>query len=364
MEDFILRKIKKIIINLISIACIFTMLTLNASAYSTTTSGTNTIAPTKDQFKSAKTPTYNDTAHVFNDSIASSYEMDIYHYKTPRYGYYAIYTTGSTDTVGKVFREKNFLFWTTDYEDVGGDDDSGLGQNFRSVLYFNSEEDYYVCTRAYGTKTGSYNLVIEPNDDARESNVGGKWVNDTVDYNALTMGGSYEEISKSYLTPDQVKLYYQLLRNDATRAVIKNSYTSRGAIGTIEELTNLGFTAIDLISIVSPLSVDPIVGNIASIAFLLTEGVCDEIFDSFYEDVDGIGYIMGKLEEVGGAGYTMVDGADVYHATNGVAIVNIAKSQAIILGDNITYIVYYENSYYTYNNSILRGTDYEKGHWE
>ncbi len=36
-------------------------------------------------------------------------------YNAPKAGYYAIYTTGTTDTVGKVYEEQNVLLWTTDY---------------------------------------------------------------------------------------------------------------------------------------------------------------------------------------------------------------------------------------------------------
>lgn len=253
------------------------------------------------------------------------------------------------------------MWWTTEYKVKGStQDDSGVGLNYRHVLNLDKYEDYYICTRAYNTKTGNYKLVIEPNDDARKSNVGGRWINDSATFSE----GNTETTSKIYLTAAQVKIYYQMIRNEETKAAITNSYTKEGIIGTLEDLVDLGFGTIELISIFDPFSVEPITAIISSLGITFTEGAIKSVLQSFYEDVDSLAYILGKLEECG-AGYHTKNGIDVYYAKNGVCITTECVKTVIdnpFFGRRVTKYSY-SNSYSTYNSTEMVGEEYETGHW-
>ena len=357
-----MKTLKKLIIQITAMICIIACLTFSASAYSTTTTDFTTISPTKNDFKNAKEPVYNSISHSIYDSILTSYEMDIIHYEAQHDGYYAIYTTGDLDTVGKVYEHENLLFITTKYEEIGYNDDFNNQLNYKMILDLMGGEDYYICTRGYNKKTGYYTLMIKPNNDAVESNIGGKWINDNMDFNDSLLGSTAETESKVYYTKEQVKLYYQLLRNEATRALIKNSYTRNGALGTIEALVDLGFTMINLITLDSLLP-EYIEITPSDLIIDFTEGALNLLFDSFYEDVDSIADIMAGLETAGDAGYIMQNGVDVYYANNGVCITTTAFEA--ITNEEFDYtLLMRENSYSTYNNSKIVGVDYEKGHWE
>lgn len=102
-------KFTKRLIQIISIICILSCLCSSVSAYTTTTSGKNTISPSNSQLNGAKKTKYTSKSKTISDSIGKKYEMDIIHYEAPKAGYYAIYTTGSTDTLGKVYEEENFF---------------------------------------------------------------------------------------------------------------------------------------------------------------------------------------------------------------------------------------------------------------
>ena len=132
----------------VAVACLLPCFIISANASVTTTSGTTTIQPTDEQFEAAEDEAeYSATSLSFNISISQSYQMYIYHYEAPASGYYAIYTTGSLDTVGAIFEEQNTL-WITDYELVEQNDDGCKIDNIRNcsmVVYLDKNENYYIC---------------------------------------------------------------------------------------------------------------------------------------------------------------------------------------------------------------------------
>ena len=356
-------KFTKRIIQIISIICIFSCLCSSVSAYTTTTSGKETISPSKSQFKKAKNPMYDSKSKTISDSIKNKYEMDIVHYEAQKNGYYAIYTTGNTDTVGKVYEEENFLWWTTEYNVKGATkDDTGVDLNYRHVLNLDKHEDYYICTRAYNTKTGNYKLVIEPNDDARKSNIGGRWINDSMTFEEKNT----EVYSKTYLTVEQVAIYYAMLCRMELDMSLRNAYTENGPVGVIQDLVEMGYATINLFTIGDSFSVDPIVGPVTSLILSISEGAADMMFQSLYEDTKTIAQIRAKLNEYGGAdhdgGYGVLIGC---YATQGVCITTKCTKTVIdnpFLGRRVT-TYSYSNSYSTYNSTELVGEQYEKGYW-
>lgn len=105
----------------------------------------------------------------YSAKISNSYDMHIYHFEAPSSGYYSFHTTGSLDTVIRVYEEQNVLFWTSRYKDRGLSDDGSMADgnyfNANLVVKLDSGEDYYICVRGYNNKIGSYTLYAESNQD-------------------------------------------------------------------------------------------------------------------------------------------------------------------------------------------------------
>ena len=205
-------------------------------------------------------------------------------------------------------------------------------------------------------------MVIEPNDDARKSNIGGRWINDSMTFEEKNT----EVYSKTYLTVEQVEIYYAMLCRMELDKSLRNAYTANGPWGVIQELVDMGFKTLNLISIVDPFSVDPITATVASLILSISEGAADMMFQSLYEDTKTISKIRAKLNEYGGANHDRGHGVMIEcYATQGVCITTECVKSVIdnpILGRKITSYSY-SNSYSTYNSTELVGEQYEKGYW-
>lgn len=199
------RKMKSILCLMLAAVFVFSCLSVSTSAYTTTTTGEYDISPSKSEFQSAKNPKYYNIPTNISDSISQPYELDIYHFEAPCTGYFAIYTTGSLDTIGAVYEENGALFWTH-YDQVAYSDDTNYSPYYRNclmVVKMKQFEDYYICVRAYASKTGNYTLVIEPNQDKKTSYNGGVWTSQE------NIGPDDKTIrQKVYLTKSQALLNY------------------------------------------------------------------------------------------------------------------------------------------------------------
>ena len=91
-----------------------------------------------------------------NQSVTGRTAPDTYNlltFQAPEAAEYRIYTTGSTDTVG--------LLLDSACSQIGGDDDSGEGNNFLIAMELEPGQ-YYVAVGGYGnTTTGPYALRVE-----------------------------------------------------------------------------------------------------------------------------------------------------------------------------------------------------------
>ena len=56
--------------------------------------------------------------------------------------------------------------------------------------------------------------------------------------------------------------YYSLLRDEATKAIIKNSYTNNGVVGTVKKLVEMGYDIVSVFTIADSIGVDPIIGPV------------------------------------------------------------------------------------------------------
>lgn len=183
--------------------------------YSTSSTATkNTIEVSQKTLKTAKSKAAKKTSGFTQyATISSAYGMHIYHFEAPSSGYYSFHTTGSLDTIIKVYEEQNFLWMTTQFKDKGLNDDGSMAdaerRNANLVLELDAGEDYYICVRGYNQKTGSYNLRVEKNQDRMLFSQYGysKWK--STDGLATTFNGDvYGTTSKQYLTKSEVILFY------------------------------------------------------------------------------------------------------------------------------------------------------------
>ncbi len=286
---------------------------------------------------------------------SESGSITIFHYKAQGTGYYAIYSTGNTDTVGRVFKQEKFLWWSTSYKpltdsvDDYTNNNSTTNYNFKIIVEFNKGEDYYIGVRAYGSKSGNYSLIIEPNDDAISSDAGGVWKSNTVTYGAVAAGKNMGVISKTYYTKEQVKIMYQLIRNEITNALIHNYYISEGAIGVLERLNEIGGVYISII----PLPY--VTGVLSSFTDLLFTETINQIF---YMDINEMREMLVKLNEVCGAGYVVdvTNGADIYYCDHGLLI----EENGFVF-DKVKKIT---KEYYVWDSDKLYGVKYDAGTWK
>ncbi len=209
------KQLKRILCILLTIICITTSVPILANASTVTTKGEATISPTKKQLNGAKSPKYSSSSVTISGKIKKSFNMDIYHFEAPAQGYYAIYTTGLSDTVGAVYEHQNFLWWTTEYKRIAYNDDGckiDRSRNFSMVVKLDKGEDYYICVRTYGKSWGSYKLIIEPNEDKTKSENGGMWTSQKLDDSSMLLNCYVSK--KQYFTKEQALLNYLLLENE------------------------------------------------------------------------------------------------------------------------------------------------------
>ena len=180
------------------------------ATFTVKTSGKKVINPSKSEFKNAKNPKYNSKTETIAGNIHEKYTLDIHHWEAPEGGYYAFYTTGSLDTVEKVYEEDGVVI--IDYLELGNSDDAKIdkkGKNACIVTDVDKYEDYYVCVRGYNDKTGKYKLRIEPNEDKTTYQNYGTWEADKMP-NGSAIAGVWTH-QKDYLTKEQAFLLYLLL---------------------------------------------------------------------------------------------------------------------------------------------------------
>ena len=204
------RKMKSILCLMLAAVFVFLCFSATVNAYTTITSGEYDISPAKSDFKNAKSPKYFTTPATISDSINQSHEMDIFHFEAPVEGYYAIYTTGTLDTIGAVYEENGALFWTH-YDQVAYSDDTNYSPYYRNCLMvvdMDKDEDYYICVRAYASKTGNYTLTIEPNEDKRSLYNGGIWTCQDIGGVSQVFPTFANTSEKVYLTKEQALIQY------------------------------------------------------------------------------------------------------------------------------------------------------------
>lgn len=107
-------------------------------------------------------------------AISPSGDVDWFVFNTtPGAGAYNIYTTGSIDTYGEIYKKNIF----GQYVLIDSDDDDGDGANFRLDYGLNASTDYYIKVRHYSVGIGNYSLRVQENLNTQGNTpAGGTWI--------------------------------------------------------------------------------------------------------------------------------------------------------------------------------------------
>ena len=315
--------------------------------YKTTGTATNnSIEISNNVLKTAKSnATCKSSSFSINTGIASAYDTHIYHFKAPSTGYYSFHTTGSLDTVIKVYKENKALGITTGFKDCGLNDDGSMAdtnsRNANLVVKLTKGQSYYVCVRGYAKKTGRYTLIVEPNQDKMLFSKYGytKWTcNDGL--TSLLDGTVMGTTSLNYLSKDDVLfLYWSLIPacKGITGKDIDYLYSSYNQsysqfISDVNYLSS--FLNLDYVSSISVANI----GRVLEIVY----GECT------MDDLE----LMNMLTETCGVLY---DGTK-WTIDSGLLIQEYYNSKML------TFVTYYYKPY-NENNLLRTGEKGEKGTW-
>lgn len=352
------NKIKKIFVISSLTLCLSLVFNVSVNAYNTDVGGTSSIEISNNILdKAYKEEPYKTSSLHKTGYISTNYNTDLYHYEAPYQGYYSIYTDSEMDTVGKIYEHQNFLWWTTSYKDLNYNDDSsnrltgnfsnisGNLRDFSMVQKFTKWENYIVAVRGYGDNTGTYNLIVEPNEDKRVNVSGGKWENNMLDNSSSVLG--IWTSSKLYLTKDQVMaLYY--FANPVTRDL----YLSQGGYdySTLIDIYEKDPTAGAKI-LFNILSLIPGLGYVEGLTITLSGWMLDYVSNNKYST------ILDMLHEVCGLEATNIGGNDNYTVKTGLLVETNFYSSGFPM---------YHTSFKSFDDNpttILTGDKYCSGKW-
>ncbi|MBZ4666714.1 hypothetical protein [Mahella sp.] len=255
-----------------------------------------------------------------SDSIATAGQIDWFVFKTSTgSGAYNIYSTGSTDTYGELYKKT----LSGKYELISSNDDGGSGTNFRLEVGLNSNTDYYVKVRHYSsTRTGSYTLRVEENLDSYYSPSGGSW---TWDIASPDPDGVYFNIDKIvYLTPEKAQGYYIMVSQDSIREVR----------GTIAHLTYSAAVTF--------------VMNYYVIGVVAAEFIVDQIFGFAFPDLTEM-----ELDAIANAGNMNSSG----EFQTGIKITSLTSYTT-------NYVPVMMNTYESWNRSYIYGEERYRGSFD
>ncbi len=306
--------------------------------------------------------------------MKEEYELHIYHYVPSRTGFYNAYTTGVSNTILKVYREKKIFGYTTGFEDMGKSSSvclTSYSRNASLALRFNKGEDYYICVRMHSNNKGFYNIFIEANLDKMSTKF-----NDYKEWNVNEHATLIENLhricdyKKLYLSKEQVILFYWALCSenpDETKVVDSNGnviYLSdlyHAYDEDFEKFVSLCFKVLSILA-----------GFFGDYGPYVSKGIkgLDYIFKITYNASTNTKKEMRNiLNEKCGADYVLVDQywehGEFYEIKK-----YIAKKELCIIyreikgGDSLSQNLFKTIIYEGYDSEIREGYEYDKGNWE
>lgn len=354
------------------------IVSVNASStyYSDTGIGDyRTIDLSEKQLKNARSncTEYSAGNLSLSGSIGSKYKFNVYKIKASTDGYYTFYTTGSLDTVSKLYKQKKILFINAGFEEVDNayNDDGfylGNGLNTKQTIYLNGGSIYYFAVRAYNAKTGSFTLNVEPNEDKKYAySSTNTWSFSNGPFDVMTYDGSYMSYTTDmfYFDKDATLLlaWFSCPSTDKTalvselrsRGINISSYTPEKLFNELNKNQSKVVAAIN--TVLGAVGLIPGAGVycfaastiVTAFDFLINEN--SKSLTDFYEDV--LRDVCGAKEVVNTRTRT-----SKWNVNYGL-VVRKTWCNTIFLNTN-----YYYSTYSGNLNDIIKGRIYDTGTWK
>ncbi len=137
-------------------------------------------------------------------------------FKTPSAGAYNIYTTGSVNTYGTLYKKGTFGLSEVKKSGTGGS-----GNNFKMKCDLDCNTMYYIkVTGGTTSSKGNFTIYLKGNMDSKSSNNGGIW--NWTSLNKDPDGAYYNIDQITFLTADQATGYLNLVKDDKYKKVRDN----------------------------------------------------------------------------------------------------------------------------------------------
>ncbi len=375
------KKLKFVFIMVVTV-CLCSVFGINVSAatsyYSTkATATTNQIEVSNDILDRAKDSTIKyGNEFSYWAYLREAYDLHIYHFEAPKGGFYNFYTTGSTDTMIKVYEHQNFMWWTTGYKDRGINDDGckiASNANASYVLELDKDEDYYICVRGWNTRTGGYTLHVEGNQDKTDITLSHgnykRWDKTGTSWDAswAQAWGAPAIYAKTYLSKEEVILFYWALTSDyeIIDPVTGKKFSVEGLYNEFKQSTSQAISDINtLLSLITAIpKVPDALGTTATVAGL----ILDIGYNASTTTKDEMKQILTDKCGAKRTYYSSSYSNGKYYITE-----TIEASHGLCIENTFTSSTNYETgftwtfdakNYSTYDDNVRVGVKYEKGDW-
>ncbi len=271
-------------------------------------------------------------------------EYEISPYKSGAYNVYSESTSSNLDTYGWVYEWQGLIPF--DYkEQIGSDDNSGDGNNFR--LEFDSldaNENYFVKVRPkYSTHSGSTRIVFEANYDDIYAPTGGI-------ANVVAKEGIFGDDQRYYFNEEATRFLYMIAYRQAHEDII-NAYLDHEPIdgGTaIDAAATVIITAVGLAS--AP------VGIVLTIIYFLATFIEENPYA--FESV----IISANIEQLCGGNTFWVD-------NNGNTTLDFSVSSGLTIQYGSRFVSQYSpaeayTEYSSWSNNIMEGETLQRWQFE
>ncbi len=372
-----MKKTRKIICVILSIATVMSMIWIPSYASSFSTTGTTTINPSNAQLRAGEKPKYRNQFETINDSIGVPYECDVFHYIVPVSGEYLVFTTGSLDTVGKLYKYKWPNNWPAQTGEIDDNYGNSLGRTTWSQFYtkitLTAGENLYIVIRGYSANTGSYQLHIEPYRDKLVSATGGLW--EDYQFTGLpSMAMSSNPCGSAvyrqwYFTADQAAALFDFYSTQLVQNLIDLYWRSQGTGYVIARAIQDNLTNISYLDLTGLLSWIPGVSQGVGILSAILDFWCQAQYEESVELTEFLSQIQVRCGlyrlPVQGTDNGHTGSGGIWYARQGLTFQT--KVERYISTKNWQYTIYsirFSNiNYKTYDSNEMYGAPFIHSGW-
>ncbi len=329
--------------------------------------------------RAGEKPKYSNQFETISDSISTPYECDVFHYIVPASGEYLVYTTGSLDTVGRLYKYTWLNSWPAQTGVIDDNYGNALGRtsasNFFTRITLSKGENLYVVIRGYGNSTGDYQLHIEPYRDKCVYDYGGMWENKKlVGITPIIAAPRKTESTvfrQWYYTAEQTAELYRILTNRAIRALIQNYWDEISPQGLFRRAVQDHLMTISTLDSIGFLSIIPGSSQANWVISSTVEYWCDAV----YHNTTEVAEFLANIETYCGLlPYTtpvtaptgQSANAEYYTCTSGLTYQTKATREYIPVSSFYAYyrpIEYKTVNFQTFNSDEMYGAPFIHGKW-